>query len=136
MHIFLDACIVIYWVEASEPFYSTLLSKLEHINKEYPHHTLAVSRLSLLECLVKPLQEKNEKMLGIYKKFFELPGLSMIEINAQVVDIATTLRAYHKKLRTPDALQAAACLSIRVPHLFLTNDKHFKDISGLKVALI
>lgn len=122
MKIFLDACIIIYWVEAAEPFYSQLLSKLQRIADKYPKHTLSVSRLSLLECLVKPLHLQNMEILKVYKHFFEAQELEIIEIDAEVIDIATQLRVNYN-IRTPDAIQIASCLSMKSEHLFVTNDK-------------
>lgn len=135
MKIFLDACIIIYWVESTEPFYSELIAKLTNIAKRYPQHTLAISRLSLLECLVKPIRKQDKKLLKIYQQFFESSQLSIIEIDSQVIDTATQLRAYHN-LRTPDAIQAAGCLSLQESHLFLTNDKMFRKIPALTVEIV
>lgn len=64
MHVFLDACIIIYWVESSQPFYTKLITILRNITELYPNHVLTVSRLSLLECLVKPLRDKDHDTLG------------------------------------------------------------------------
>lgn len=135
MQIFLDACAIIYWVEGAEPFYSKFISKLEELAHKHPHHTLMISRLSLLECLTKPLREQNKKTLAIYQHFFKLPDLFILEIDSQVIDLATQIRA-HYNLHTPDAIQAASCLATHRPHLFLTNDKCFNSISKLKTILI
>ncbi|MCX7115295.1 MAG: PIN domain-containing protein [Gammaproteobacteria bacterium] len=133
MRIFLDACIIIYWVEAAHPFYADLLAKLQHIAEEHPDHILTVSRLSLLECLVKPLRMHEKKIVNDYQTFFESPAVSIIELDHQVIDIATHLRATCN-LRTPDAIQAACCLSINSPHLFLTNDKRFAKVPNLHMT--
>ncbi len=132
MRVFLDACIIIYWVEAAHPFYKTLTSTLQTVAEQHPDHTLTVSRLSLLECLVKPLRDKDKAILTVYQQFFESPKLSIIEIDHKVIDIATQLRADHT-IRTPDAIQAACCLSTNDQHLFLTNDKKLSRISNLNV---
>lgn len=132
MRIFLDACIIIYWVEAALPYYSTLISKLESISSQYPIHTITVSRLSILECLVKPLRNKEAKIVKVYQQFFESPDLSIIEIDHKVIELATLLRAEHN-LRTPDAIQAASCLSTESQHLFLTNDKRLTSVNHLNI---
>ncbi len=135
INIFLDACIIIYWVEAAEPFYSKLAAQLRHVAEQYPEHMLTVSRLSLLECLVKPLREKDSKTLSLYQDFFESTELTIIEIDSAVVDIATKLRADFG-VRTPDAIQAASCLSTGERHIFLTNDKRFDSVSQLNILLL
>ena len=56
MILFLDACTLIYWQEAKEPFYSELKQKLQSLYQQYPDAHVTVSRLSQLECLVKPFK--------------------------------------------------------------------------------
>ena len=135
MKIFLDACIIIYWIESAEPFHSKLATRLHKIAETHPKHTLNISRLSLLECLVKPTREKDKKTLSLYQAFFEASDLAIIEIDAIVVDMATKLRANHN-LRTPDAIQAASCLSMDEKHVFLTNDKRLSSIANLHTVLL
>ena len=135
INIFLDACIIIYWVEVAQPFYSKLLLQLHHIGEKYPKHLLTISRLSFLECLVRPLREKNEKILATYQKFFESPELNIVDIDQQVIETATQLRVQHR-LRTPDALQAASCLTTGKEHLFLTNDKRFGAVTELNSLIL
>ncbi|MCX7091602.1 MAG: PIN domain-containing protein [Legionellales bacterium] len=135
IRLFLDACIIIYWVESAEPFYSKLLSQLQDIAEKNPHHVLTISRLSFLECLVKPIREKDKKTLRIYKDFFEANHLEIIEIDQKVIELATDLRARHN-LRTPDAIQAASCMIGGGDHLFLTGDKHFGSVSKLSTCIL
>jgi predicted nucleic acid-binding protein len=89
----------------------------------------------MLECLVKPLREQNNPDIERYRAFFSSTGLQIIEINAQVIETATLLRARHG-LRTPDAIQAASALSIKGPVTFLTGDKQLKKIPELNVQLV
>lgn len=135
IRIFLDACIIIYWVESSEPFYSKLLMKLDHIVEQHPEHILTVSRLSFLECLVKPTREKDKKTIEIYRNFFESAELEIIEIEPSMIETATQLRADYS-LRTPDAIQAASCLVAGEQHIFLTNDKRFTSVTQLNVVTL
>jgi predicted nucleic acid-binding protein len=132
MLVFLDACIIIYWVESAEPFYSQLLAQLAEIAHHYPQHQLTISRLSLMECLVKPLRDTNKELIVHYQYFFEIPQIRIVEIDHQVIDRATFLRAKYN-LRTPDAIQAASCLSLNNPHIFLTNDSQFNQLKELNV---
>lgn len=135
MRVFLDACVIIYWVEAAEPFYSKFIATLRDIAISHPEHVLTISRLSFLECLVKPRREKEITILKTYQRFFESPGLSIIEIDHHVIDLAVTLRADYS-IRTPDAIQMASCLSTGEAHLFLTNDMKLAKIPSLNVRLI
>ncbi len=132
---FLDANIIIYRVEAVEPFNQQLLSTLQALLEKHPNAGFAVSRLSLMECLVKPLREQNATDLDRYRAFFASAGLHIVEITAQIIEAATLLRARHG-LRTPDAIQAASAMTIKGPVTFLTGDKQFRKISGLNVHLL
>jgi len=135
MIIFLDANTIIYRVEAVEPFNQQLFATVQDLVEKHPNAGFAVSRLSMLECLVKPLQEQNNPYIDRYRAFFASAGLQIIEINALVIETATLLRARHG-LRTPDSIQAASALSIKGPVTFLTGDRQFKKVPGLNVLLI
>jgi len=135
MRLFLDSCVIIYWVEAKEPYYSSFITKLSNINDDYPNARIVVSRLSLLECFVLPLREKNKSTYKLYQDFFSNPDIEIIELDAKVVEVATQLRAdYH--LKTPDAIQAASAFSLHGKMRFITNDKRFKAVPNLNIISI
>jgi predicted nucleic acid-binding protein len=135
MILFLDANIIIYRVEAVEPFNQQVFAAVQELVEKYPNAQFAVSRLSLMECLVKPLRDQNAAYIDRYRSFFSSTGLQMVEVTALVIDTATMLRARHG-LRTPDAIQAASALSFKVPVTFLTGDKQFRKVPGLNVQLV
>ena len=133
--VFLDACILIYWIELKQPYYKSFIEKLESIYKQYPDAELVVSRLSLLECCVAPLRDKQEKILQAYDDFFSDPSINIVELSAEVIKEATIIRA-NTNINTPDAIQAACAFSCKKLSAFITNDKSFKKIKGLPVHLI
>lgn len=135
MKLFLDACIVIYWVEAADPFYSRVAETIHQMKARHPRMSFAVSRLSLLECLVKPMREKDQETIGRYGEFFQAPDLAIIELTPAVIDLATRLRAA-PGLRTPDAIQAACALSLKGTVAFLTGDAVFRKVPGLDVITV
>lgn len=135
MILFLDANIIIYRVEAVEPFNQHVLTALRALVEKYPDSGFAVSRLSLMECLVKPLRDQNTADMDRYRGFFSSTGLQIVEVSALVIETATILRARHG-LRTPDAIQAASALSIKGPVTFLTGDRQFRKVPGLNVQLV
>jgi hypothetical protein len=55
--IFLDAGVVIYWVEAVDEWFSRLQMTIGTVSKD--RAMFAVSMLSLLECTVKPMRDGN-----------------------------------------------------------------------------
>ena len=135
MILFLDANIIIYQVEAVEPFNRQVFATVQELVARHPDAGFAVSRLSMLECLVRPLREQNTAEIDRYRAFFASAGLQMVEVSSQVIETATLLRARHG-LRTPDAIQAASALSVKVPVTFLTGDKQFTKVPGLNVRLL
>ena len=129
MTIFLDANTIIYLLEAVDPFFSQVQNILKTLHQQHPSAELAVSRLSLLECMVKPMRDNDADTLLQYQQFFSAPTLQIIELSAAVVAEATSIRAY-SNLKTPDALQAASALALPAPTLFLTGDQRFQRLAG------
>lgn len=135
MTLFLDANIIIYRVEAVEPFNQQVLAIVQELVALHPNTGFAVSRLSMMECLVKPLRDQNSADVERYRNFFSSAGLQIVEVSSQVLEAATILRVRHG-LRTPDAIQAASAMSIKGPVTFLTGDKQFGKVPGLNVRLV
>lgn len=136
MNLFLDACVVIYLLEAKEPFYSKVQEKLHHIADKTADTSIAISRLSVLECLVNPLRRQENLTIEQYRSFFSRQDLNIIELAPEVVEKALWLRVNYN-LRTPDALQAASALELSHRGLvFFTGDKTFKRVPELNVSLI
>lgn len=132
---FLDACAIIYQVEAVAPFQSRLASLLAALRAAEPTLGLAVSRLSWIECRAKPLRERQAELLARYDTFLGADNLVVVELTADVVDFATALRAQHG-LKTPDALQAASALTLGAGTFFVTNDPRFERVPNLAVKLL
>jgi predicted nucleic acid-binding protein len=134
MKLFLDACAVIYLIESQqEQGRKTRLLVDEALKSKAQ---LIVSRLSFLECRVLPLKSKNSALLDCYDRFFRLPGLKTIELDAAVIDIATEMLANHPgSLRTPDAIQLACAITSGADQ-FLTGDKKLAAIQEIKVTVV
>ncbi len=134
MNIFLDACTVIYLIEAGEPFHSIVKKILSEIAQIYPEAAVAISRLSVLECLVLPTRNQEFEVVERYRTFFSRQDLYIIELAPEVVERALWIRVRYN-LRTPDALQAACALEMS-DHIFLTGDRAFQRIPDLNIHLI
>jgi predicted nucleic acid-binding protein len=131
----LDACAVIYQVEAVAPFQARLAALLDALRTAHPGLVVAVSRLSWIECRTKPLRERQAEVLARYDAFLGASDLLVVELTAEVIDVATALRAEYG-LRTPDALQAASALVLGRDTPFVTNDPTFTRVRGLDVRLL
>ena len=132
---FLDASALIYLVDGEAPWAQAAQATLQQLASEAADLALAVSRLSLLECLVAPLRRGDQVCLDRFEALFAQPDLMVVELRASVVELATQLRANHG-LRTPDALQAACCLQLGPDAVMITGDVGFQRVQALEVRLI
>lgn len=133
MILFFDANALIYLIEGAEPFAGRARAQLAGFVQEFPHARLALSRLSWLECRMRPLRHNEPPVLAAYDAFFARPDLVWVELSKDVVELATVIRARHG-LRTPDALQAACCLQLGQAHRLVTGDARFAKVAGLNVV--
>lgn len=132
---FFDASALIYLIEGSEPFAGRVRAQLAALAEAHPEMGAAVSRLSWLECRVRPMKHNDTAVLELFDAFFARPDLVWVELDRDVVELATAIRVRHG-LRTPDALQAACCLQLGPDHLLLTGDTSFQRVHGLNVAVL
>ena len=131
----LDASALIYLVDGEVHWAEATQATLQQLAAEAPDLTLAVSRLSVLECRVAPLRRGDQASLDRFEALFAQPDLLVVELSASVVELATQLRAKHR-LRTPDALQAACCLELGPEAVMITGDAGFQRVRALQVCLI
>ncbi len=132
---FFDASALIYLIEGAEPFGTSVRDALAQAAHKHPDLGAAVSRLSWLECRVRPMRENNHNTLAQFDAFFSRPDLVWVELSQTVIELATVIRVRHG-LRTPDALQAASCLQLGDGHIFFTGDTGFQRVAGLNVRLL
>ncbi|MBN8726480.1 MAG: PIN domain-containing protein [Xanthomonadales bacterium] len=132
---FLDSSAIIYLVEGKKPFADKVRRQLQTLALADPALRTAVSRLAWLECRTGPMKAGDVETLAIYDEFFSWADLICVEMSADVVDLATAIRARHN-LKTPDALQAACCLQVGKDHVFLTGDTGFRRVAGLSTRIL
>ena len=132
---FLDASALIDLVDGEAQWAEATQATLQQLAAPSPDLTLAVSRLSVLECRVAPLRRGDQASLDRFEALFAQPDLLVVELSATVVELATQLRANHG-LRTPDALQVACCLELGPEAVMITGDAGFQRVRALQVCLI
>ena len=133
--VFLDACAIIYWVEARSPWYERFQEALRLLQLQYGTIQLATSDLSRLECLVKPMREQQLDKLVLFEKLFAHPDLFIQTLSPDVIEKALKLRVMHK-IKTPDALQAASAIIMDEQAVFMTADSGFNKIDNLNTVII
>ena len=131
--LYLDACCIIYLVEAIAPFQQVVRRRVVRHRAE-PDAVLVTSRLSRLECRVAPLRDGDDRLLGQYDGFFGARRVVVAEVTADVVELATVLRARHR-FKTPDALHLATAIEQRVD-AFLTGDAELARCTDLNVEVL
>ncbi len=100
--IYLDTCIVIYFVE-KHPDHADKIERL--FTKLGVDDSLCYSPLVRLECLVRPLRTKDLDLKTNFEIFFDTQ--EMLQLAPECFDEAAQLRAESRALRTPDALHIA-----------------------------
>ena len=129
----LDTMVFIYHFEENKIYSPLTFSIFESLEKG--NFNGVTSILTLLEILVKPKRENNSILTERYKILFEtFPNLQMKELNENIADIASSLRANYN-INTPDAIQVATSLEAQAD-TFITNDTSLKKITEIKVLLL
>jgi len=72
--------------------------------------------------------------LAQFDVFFSGVEISLIEVTASVVELATAIRAKYN-LKTPDALHYASAMEAGA-NVFLTGDRVFARCSGVAVEIL
>jgi uncharacterized protein len=96
--------------------------------------SLGTSRLSRLECRVKPLRTGDSALLTLYDAFFASSEIALLEIDAAVIEKATELRAA-LNLKTPDAIHLASAITAKATGC-LTGDRAFLRCNETTVEIV
>jgi uncharacterized protein len=131
--VYLDACSIIYLVEAASPFHDAMVSRLRQYRAD-PASRLITSRLSCLECRIRPIRDSDQKLLGSYDRFFDADRLLIVEITAEVVANATNLRARYG-FKTPDAIHLASAIQEKADFV-LTGDSSLARCTEIAVEVL
>jgi len=129
--IYLDASFIIYLVELNADFHT--VAKQRFLAHRTDSEALT-SRLSRLECRVKPLRDNNQQGLTLFDTFFAKRDFRLVEVSASVIERATELRARYG-LETPDALHIATAIQERAD-LVLTGDTELARCTEITVDVV
>jgi predicted nucleic acid-binding protein len=85
------------------------------------------SELTLAELLVKPMKDRNAKLVEPYTGFMQSgPMMEVVSIDRQMLYTAAMTRAEDGSTKLPDAIHVATALE-RECHWFVTGDRAIKS---------
>ena len=131
--LYLDACCIIYLLEASSPFHTKVVQRLA-AHSAAPDAELVSSRLSRIECRTKPLRGGDAALLARYEAFFTARRFRLAELKPAIIEEATRLRAQYG-FKTPDALHLATGI-LEKADVFLTGDQQLQRCTEIQVEVI
>lgn len=130
--IYVDANVIIRLVEGQPAVRAPIEARLAAARGV--RGSVLTSRLTRLECRVKPLRVGDAVVLAEYEGFFAGPELVLCEITPAVVEKATDIRAT-LRLKTPDALHLATAV-VSGASAFLTGDRDLTRCTEIPVEVL
>lgn len=125
-----DTSPFIYYIEENKE-YSEIVDDFFNQNSS-GYFSISTSIITMLEVLVLPYQQKNEKLTKEYEDILENSiGIEIIDVNSSIAKISSELRAKYK-LRTPDAIQIATAIYSGADY-FITNDIRLKTVKEIEM---
>ena len=129
--LFLDTAPFIYFMENSNPDYTTIIREFFKQAYNLPFQT-ATSTITVTEILVKPYKKGRSDLIEKYKSaIVNSKTIKICNIDSDTANKAAELRASYN-LKTPDALQVAAALNNSCDY-FITNDLNLSRVSEIEV---
>ena len=120
--IYLDTCLVIYWVENHSVFAPQISQRIIASSEQ----SFAISPLVITEALVMPYRKQNKALTSKFEAFFA--SCQMLLLPEEIFYQAARLRANHIGLKTPDTLHLATAQHHQCEH-FWTNDDRLQRIA-------
>ncbi len=130
--IYADANVVIRLLEGDAATRAPLETRLQP--QRGTGRFLLTSRLTRLECRVKPLRNGDAALLALYDAFFASAEVGLLDVTEPVLEKATDLRA-HLNLKTPDAIHLASAI-LAGAAAFLTGDRNLARCAEVPVEIL
>ncbi|MEY4979622.1 MAG: hypothetical protein RLZZ352_1892 [Pseudomonadota bacterium] len=129
--VYLDANVVIYYVEQHPLFFPQLKVLLLDPAKQIK---VAFSDLVRMETRLLPVRLGDHALLARYDQFFQALHTPPLPMTGPVFDLATQLRARYR-LKTPDALHLAAAIYAECDE-FWTHDQRLAAAAQNRLQVI
>jgi predicted nucleic acid-binding protein len=131
--IYLDTAPVVYFIEENEDFCSLVEPVIEAIDGGTKQGLS--SYLTLLEVLVKPLEQDRPELAEQYRDLLiQSPHMRLMDVNEAIAEEAARIRARYK-FKTPDAIHLASA-KLGGADVFVTNDHQLRQFLDLKVIVL
>lgn len=129
----IDTAAFIYYFEDHADFAPLLHPLFQEL--EAGRIGAVTSVISLLEVLIHPLRQGDEKLASQYQDtLLSHPHLTTLAVNYVIAQAAAELRA-ERNLKTPDAIQLATAI-ISNASAFITNDRDFGDAPPIEIVTL
>lgn len=129
----IDTPVFIYYIEQAPTWAAVAEATLRAMTEGL--YTGTTSILTLLEIATKPLRLGRPEVADAYEAHIvSIPNFSVVNLNPPVARLGAELRAAYG-LRTPDALQIAACLD-QGARAFVTNDRRLRRVNEIDVIVL
>lgn len=126
----IDTAIFIYFIEEHPRYLPPIEALFQALEDGFLQGV--TSGITLLETLIHPLRNRDKKLAQEYEAILtQSRNLNLIELTIPLLRFAAYLRA-DTGVKTPDALQIAAALSMKCP-VFVSNDRRLPAIEGLQI---
>ena len=129
---YLDTSVVILLIEGTAATRADIRAEFKKLGAD--RGRFAVSALTKLECLVKPLRAGDLDLERTYRLFFAGSEIHDAEITVDVWEGATQIRAKYG-LRVPDALHLAAATAAKCT-VILTRDQRWGQFLEVPVQVL
>ena len=129
----IDTPVFIYYIDQTSSRASAATALLRAV--EEGRFEGITSVVTMLEVMIRPLRLGRPEIADAYEALLaDIPNLAIVDLDAKVARIGAELRATYR-LRTPDALQIAACLA-HGAEAFITNDRRLRRVAEIDVKVL
>ena len=131
--IFLDTAPIIYFLEKNETYGLIVSQKIKEVIEN--EDQIVISALCYGEYLTVPYRNKDVVKEKNFEKFIKDLNIIVYDINVDIMKIAAKLRAKHRGLKMPDAIQLATSKYAKCKE-FLTNDARLERIKEVNTIIL
>jgi predicted nucleic acid-binding protein len=131
--VYVDAVALIYTIEQNPTYFPILEPVWRGLSSGVLR--VATSELSLLETLVVPLRNRDQRLVSDHRALMDSRGFSLVPISQSILLAAAQLRASIQNFKTPDAIHCATAKSIGAA-MVITNDRAWPSVPGLPAILL